>query len=82
MLDASQRAVLRRIGDIAIVVAFLALTVLGYGVFFISVDQIISGSNGPAFADFYRPGRNPWNNAIIEPASTEERLAAEQRRSR
>jgi hypothetical protein len=61
------RARLRRLADLTLLGAFLALTVVAYGVFLAAAGQLML-SPVPQFSDFYQTGRNPWASATIEPA--------------
>lgn len=68
MRDTGFRARLRRVADAALLAAFLALTAVAYGAFFIGVRQFMT-TPVPEFSDFYQSGKNPWAAAITEPAA-------------
>jgi hypothetical protein len=61
------RAKLRRLADLALLGAFLALTALGYGVFLAGAGQMML-SPVPQFSGFYQSGQNPWAGITLEPA--------------
>jgi len=74
MLAPHHRAALKRAVDVAIVAAFLALSLVVYGVFLLDAANTLTSPAPAEFSDFYRPGQNPWTGAI-EPTTPEERLA-------
>jgi hypothetical protein len=67
MPDPQLRARLRRLADMALLVAFLALVGFSYGAFFATAGRMMM-SPVPEFSDFYRAGQNPWAGASAEPA--------------
>jgi hypothetical protein len=80
MRDRQLRAMLRRLGDAALLVAFLALTIFAYGVFFVGASRMLI-SPVPQFSNFYQMGQNPWAGALTQPAS-QQQVASTGRRSR
>lgn len=76
MLDPRWRARLGRMADVAMVAAFLALTVFAYGALFVGAGKFVTVSAPSEFADFYQPGQNPWSGVVVEPAPPREQFAS------
>ncbi len=74
MRDPQFRATLRRLADMALLAAFLALAAVCYGAFFLGAGRMMI-SPVPEFSDFYQTGQNPWAGAIAEPGP-QQRFAA------
>jgi hypothetical protein len=72
-----RRATLRHVTEVALVVAFLTLSMVAYGAFFVEAGDVMSTSVPAQFSGFYRPGENPWTGPIVAPATPEERLAGQ-----
>lgn len=73
MLDPFWRARLSLLAEVALVAAFLVLSVSAYGVMLLGARKVVTAPTPAEFTDFYQPGQNPWNSAIIEPS--QERFA-------
>ncbi|HUH84887.1 MAG TPA: hypothetical protein VLX85_09760 [Stellaceae bacterium] len=77
------RAELGRVTEVVLVVAFLALSTVAYGTFFVEAGDVMTASVPADSTDFYRAGENPWTSAIVTPTPSQEQLAGRApRRSR
>ncbi len=64
----SRRAAFGRLRDAALVVAFLALSAIAYGVLFADADEVMTARVQSQFSDVYRPGQSLWTGVVIAPA--------------
>lgn len=76
MFDRNHRATLARLADMVILASFIGLSAFAYDEFFVGAGQLMTASSRMEFADFYRPGENPWAGAMIEPAEPGGRFAS------
>lgn len=76
MFTPHHHALLSRLTDIAIVAAFLALSVVAYGAFFIGAGRIMTPGVTREFAEFYSPGSNPWTGVVVDPVPPQQRFAS------
>jgi len=70
-----RRATLRQVTEVALVVAFLTLSLLAYGAFFVEAGDVMTTSVSTQLSGFYRPGENPWTSPLVAPTAPDERLA-------
>jgi hypothetical protein len=70
-----RRATLVQAMEVALVVAFLALSTLAYGAFFVEAGYVMTASVPTQFSSFYQPGQNPWSGPVIAPTAPEEQVA-------
>lgn len=76
MLHLRRRATLSHLADVAMLAAFLGLSVFAYGAFFIGAGRVMTAPAPSQFADFYQPGQNPWSGAVTVPMAPQERFVS------